>query len=239
MALTLESLPNDVRMEICRHVLKGTSDIHPDHDNGRVDHNMPTGKPSGCLPILLTCKLLHEEAASVLYSENTFIFSEHPIGTIPFFPSSLNAALPRCDFTTMCDFLQAIGLRNRRRLRHIKLEFRAVSQFMDFSYELAYGTPAGFGGGSVLAEAIELLARSHGLATVEIARIPVQTPALGNHPSFKLFYKDSSLGVRLRLLKYINRLVCREVEGWASEPVNSARRTQYDQYMLFKAEMES
>ena len=190
-----------------------------------------------CQP-LLTCKLLHEEAASVLYSENTFKFSEHPIGTIPLFSASISAALARCDLTTMRDFFLAIGPRNRRRLRHIKLETRAVSQLMDFLHELAYGTPAGFSGGLVLAEAIELLARSHGLATVEIARIPFQAPAFRNHLSFKLLFKDSSLGVRLRLLKCINRLFCREVEGWASEPVNSARRTQYDQDMLFKAEME-
>ncbi len=239
MVLSLESLPNDVRMEIWRHVLKGSDDIHPDPDNARVNDDMPTGKPSGCLPILLTCKLIHEEAASVLYSENTFIFSEQPIGTVDFFSASINAGLPKCDFTTMYDFFLAIGLRNRRRLRQIRLEFRAVSQFMQFPHELAHATPAGFGGGPVLAEAIELLARSHKLTTVEIARIPFQAPAFRNHASFKLFHKDSSLGVRLRLLKFVNRLVCREVEGWASEPVKSPRRTQYDQYMLFKEEMES
>ena len=32
---------------------------------------------------------------------------------------------------------------------------------------------------------------------------------------------------------------CKEVEAWASEPVQSARRTQHDQYMLFKEELES
>ena len=239
MPLTLESLPNDIRMEIYRNVLKGTDDIHPDPDNGRFDHDMPTGKPSGCLPILLTSKLLHEEATSVLYSENTFIFSEHPIGATPFFTASVNAALPRCDFTTMYDFVLAIGSHNRHKLRRIKLEFRVVSQFMDFPNELAHARPAGYGGGAVLAEAIELLARTNRLTIVEIARIPFQTPAFKNHPSFNLFYKESSLGVRLRLLKYIKRLVCKEVEEWASEPVRSARRTQYDQYMLFRAEMES
>ncbi len=86
MAPTFESLPNDVRMEICRHILKkGEDGLHPDPDDLRLRHNMYTGKPSGCLPILLTSKLLHEEAASVLYSENTFVFSEWPVGAIPFF----------------------------------------------------------------------------------------------------------------------------------------------------------
>ena len=83
MVLTLDSLPSDVPMKICRHILKGTEDIHPDSNNARFENDMPTGKPSGCLPILLTCKLLHEEAASVPYSEHIFKFTEQPIGTIP------------------------------------------------------------------------------------------------------------------------------------------------------------
>ncbi len=98
-----------------------------------------------------------------------------------------------CDFTTMHEFFLAIGPRNRRRLRQIKLEFRAVSQFISFPHELTRASPANFGGGKVLADAIELLARSHRLTTLEIARIPVQVPAINLHASFTLFYKDSAL----------------------------------------------
>ena len=239
MAPTLESLPTDVRMEIMRLLVKGTDDIHPDPDDARAEHNMPTGKPTICTPILHTCKLLHADAVSVLYSENTFNFTEEPIGTTSVFPVSIKTALPRCDFTTMYAFLLAIGRCNRRRLRKLKMEFRAVSQFMDFRNELAYGTPAGFGGAPILAEAIELLARSHRLNIIEISRIPFQSHAFQNHPSFKLFYQKSALGVRIRLMKPIERLLCREVEEWALEPLGSSRRTQYDQYMLFKEEMES
>ena len=107
---------------------------------------------------------------------------------------------------------------------------------MDVPNELAYGTPAGFGGASILAEAI---ARSHRLRIKDISRIPIQSHAFQNHPSFKLIYQESALGVRIRLMKPIERLLCREVEEWALEQLKSSRRTQYDQCMLFKEEMES
>ena len=136
-------------------------------------------------------------------------------------------------------FFLAIGPNNRRLLKHIKLEFKTVSQLISFPHELTHGRPGSFEGGKVVAEAVELLARSHSLGTVEIARVPAQVFALTNYPSFKLSDNRCELGVRLRLLKLVNRLVCKEVEEWALEPINSARRTQYDQYMIFKAEMES
>ena len=135
MALTLESLPDDVRMEILRLLIKGLDDIHPDPDNTRAEHNMLTGKQTDSIPIFLTYKLLHEEAAFVLYGKNTFKFTKQPIGTTSVFLISINTALPRCDFTTMCDFFLATGRCNRRQLRKLKLDFRAVSQFMDFPNE--------------------------------------------------------------------------------------------------------
>ena len=142
--------------------------LRPDRNRDRFRHNMPTGKPSSCLTIRLTPKWLHEIAASIFHGENTFIFNELSISTTSFSLISIQTALPMCDFVTMRDFFIIIGPNNRRMLKHIKLQFKTVSQFISSTHKVIYRCSASFGGDKVLAEAIKLLARSHSLGTVEI-----------------------------------------------------------------------
>ena len=66
-AITFFSLPIELRVMIYNHALIRPTPIiliEPDH---------PTGGSKLCPALLQTCKAIHQEAATILYSENIFM----------------------------------------------------------------------------------------------------------------------------------------------------------------------
>ena len=110
-----------------------------------------------------TCKAIHEEAATILYSRNTFLFHDINIccngGTGD---SDMDADLEMmgveaCETPNFKLFLVDIGAKNRMRLRHLV-----------FSFRRDYGQ-SGYGSrGRFVADAFNLLSRGHALRIVEL-----------------------------------------------------------------------
>lgn len=76
-------LPPEVRNTIYEFLFENDHSeklIAPDPDGSRHRNQLKRPNLSNCLPLLRTCQRVHEEAVSVLYGSNVFVFSDQPHG---------------------------------------------------------------------------------------------------------------------------------------------------------------
>src|ERR1700753_2547245 len=71
---------------------------------------------------LRTCRLIHHEGCSILYSENRFTFRRTKISRVPFWASESKEV----GYLDMRHFLHMIGPDNRAFLRRIHIVFEAA-----------------------------------------------------------------------------------------------------------------
>lgn len=109
------------------------------------------------LSLLVTFKMINQEASTVLYGNNRYLFDDRPY-------TSGETGIPACDFTYLYSWMCRIGAENRRRLRWINLRFRSWA----FCYchgeaSIVDGYPVQSPGAQYLIKVFELLAKGHGL----------------------------------------------------------------------------
>ena len=144
--------------------------VTPDPTGSRRQNNLGqrTLNLSDSLPLLRTCKVVHQEATAVLYGNNVFRFDDNPhnddVHTIPGFKMSL----PCCDLLTIYFFVVSIGKDNREKLQHIHLNFSKIS-FVRFPEELRGDCLYFDAGANFVGDAVDLLAASHHLQTFSLS----------------------------------------------------------------------
>ena len=137
--------------------------------------------------LLRTCKQIYDEAAIILYGSNIFQFVEtlHPLPTNAF--ANVDPESPRhklllerislfggmSNMLQMKDFFDMIGVSNRAKMKHIRIQINVDSRFIE--YAPSSSGYAGFSltgkGANVLCDAIDLIAVAGGkLVTFEIMR---------------------------------------------------------------------
>ena len=112
------------------------------------------------LSLLVTCKLVNQEASAVLYGCNKYLFDDRPY-------TSGETGIPACDFTYLYSWLRHIGAENRKRLQWIQLHFRTPV----FCYcwgERVTRTQTQHTGAPYLIKVFELLERGHGLQYLKL-----------------------------------------------------------------------
>ncbi|KAA6406618.1 MAG: hypothetical protein FRX48_09550 [Lasallia pustulata] len=126
--------------------------------------------------LLRTCKLVHQEASSILYGSNWFYFMERPsLGEDDEDEDNGGADIPICDHMFVYPWLRLIGAQNRMHLRNLRLHFTGETFFYcrgesnRFTSEVVTRT-----GGEYLVDALEFLGRGHALAMIEIVFSPLE-----------------------------------------------------------------
>lgn len=171
MAFTFLQLPPEIRNKIYRLLLitsNGAKGLTPDVI-GHLARSRRTWEyradMGDSLPLLRTCKLVNQEASSILYGGHGFNFDDEPIDA----DDDRTAGSPICQLMFLYPWLCLIGTQNRWRLRDIWLIFAKKNFFYcrgetnTFTSKTVTGT-----GGEYLVDALELLAGGHALTTMHI-----------------------------------------------------------------------
>lgn len=163
--------------------------VIPDPTGSRRNNGLggQTLSLSDSLPFLRTCQLVHEEATSLLYGVHIFHFDDTAHHDKDHKVVEFDVVLPYCDYITMYPFLTAIGLGNRRKLRHIQLEF-SDEIFVQYPEEARNGRiwvmNYHHGGAAFVGDALESLSVDHALQTVSISFNAQQ----GSLPAWRPFH---------------------------------------------------
>ena len=131
------------------------------HTNGRHDHyQLPWNSP---VALFRTCKAIHEEAATILYSRNTFVFNDinaccHGCTSDSEMDMELDMlGVGACETPNFKLFLVDIGKKNRMRLRHLVFAFHHDYERGGRNFQ-----------GRFTAHAFNLLAQGNALRIVEL-----------------------------------------------------------------------
>ncbi len=112
---------------------------------------------------------MHEEAVSILYGSNVFVFSDERHGDDRLKIVGFDFSVQWCDFVTMYGFFSRIGRRNRARIRHLRLDFLSTI-FIAYPAEVEQGSryykPCG--AANCIGDALELLSSNHNLHSFEL-----------------------------------------------------------------------
>ncbi|KAL2039644.1 hypothetical protein N7G274_007503 [Stereocaulon virgatum] len=122
------------------------------------------------LPLLRTCRQIHDEASSILYGKNIFLFSDAPHGQRTFEVPGFGQTLRWCDYVTMYGFLSRIGCENRAKILRLRLEFLTFNYITYADEEVGRErSDQSFrgGGAHVVGDALDLLSSKHSLSQVE------------------------------------------------------------------------
>ena len=141
--------------------------IMPDLNGPRAPIRRSTPDLSNALPLLRTCQYVHEEAVSVLYGSNIFIFSDEPYGDDQLKIIGFDFEVRWCNFVTMYGFFSRIGSRNRARIRHLRLDFLS-KDFIAYPDEIEEGCSRHGGAANYVGDALELLSPHHNLHSFEL-----------------------------------------------------------------------
>ena len=171
--------------------------ITPDLFTTRCYLDNPRGKTKQPTPIMIirksgtgllrTCKQVNTEATAILYGANTFTFEEtmHPVRansslSLPEDRKLLSRLLSHGgmnDLLQMKDFFQGIGVANRLKIRHLKIEIDVHSVFLGYvPFPHLYTGYSAIGpsgnltsGGNLVCEAINMMAGGS-LTSFEVSR---------------------------------------------------------------------
>ena len=181
--------------------------VTPDPAGSRRQNNLGqrTLNLSHSLPLLRTCRVVHQETTAVLYGSNAFRFDDHPHNddkhTIPGFKMSL----PSCDLLTMYFFLVSIGKDNREKLQHIHLSFSSLS-FVLYPEEPNEAWIFPNTGASFVGDAVDLLAASHHLQTFSVSFDSAGSPSDDSSHSNACLAMESFLCVYYKLAGKISAI---------------------------------
>ena len=162
------------------------------------------------LPLLRTCRQIHDEASSILYGKNFFFFSDAPHGQRTFEVPGFGQTIQWCDYVTMYGFLCRIGCNNRAKILRLRLEFLTFNYITyadeEIGRERSQQSFRG-GGANVVGDALELLSSKHSLSQVEILFEPKHS--VGFYAYGALCVKSKSkLRTRLARLQGITEVKC-------------------------------
>ena len=185
--------------------------------------------PQGTYMILKTCKTVHEEACNVLYGKNEFAFDDYDHcctkrnGTIAEKDVDKDEALHSTDIIDLPFFLQAIGARNRSRIRKILLAFYDYI-FFQCSWEPKPAIRAF--GGQYLAKAFQLLSEDHSLVSLNIVFKEYTTKYLCDLS--ELFLWGETVVKHLRNIKGIKEILVVENEYLCDDEDDVAERVEIE-----------
>ena len=159
-----QRLPSELRNRVYEKLfVRHGAHMTPDsvHTNDR--HNLYQQHWNSPVALLRTCKAIHEEAATILYSRNTFHFHDINVcchcctGDSDIDMDLEMEGVETCETPNFKLFLLDIGAKNRMRLRHLVFTFRR-------NYERGGCNSQG----RFIADAFNLLARGNALRIMEL-----------------------------------------------------------------------
>ena len=200
MKLSFLDLPPEIRNKLYEElfVSKNGLTIKPDRTRcRRLQNNKARTLNLQSLNILRTCKKIHEEGASVLYSSHTFHFDDRKCGTWRHHDTA--ETFPLCDLTVFQDFLLVIGARNKKNIRKLHLELYGSALLVHLT------SPSWKNGANFLRMGLMSL-RGGGLESV---RVTVHDQAKDKHTGLQLMSLSPLSGLtaslrRLAPLKYFH-----------------------------------
>ena len=143
--------------------------ITPDLDGSRRRNQLRRPKLGYCLSLLRTCQYVHEEAVTVLYGSNVFVFNDQPHGDDRLKIIGFDFSVQWCDFVTMYGCFSRIGRRDRARIRHLRFDFLSTV-FIAYRAEVEQGSrflkPCG--AANCIGDALKLLSSDHNLHNFEL-----------------------------------------------------------------------
>ncbi|MCJ1454614.1 hypothetical protein MMC28_004967 [Mycoblastus sanguinarius] len=215
MALPFFRLPSEIRSIVYGILFTSPHEeklITPDPEGSRQRNgvNKRGVCMNGGLPLLRTCQQVHEEATAVLYGQNMFHFNDEPHGDELYNVVGFNILLPWCDFVTMHVFLSRIGRRNRSKIQHLRLSFFS-KYFITYPDQLPSWSPKG-GGGSCVADALELLCDDQNLQRVEILFPNEFRRGLTEFSDMFLKMSNQSIRTRLRRFRGVREVISLTIE---------------------------
>jgi hypothetical protein len=204
-------LPGELRTEVYKHLFAGKAGIFPDVTGSRkfrsCNHHLGTFEKPHPLDVafLQTCRLVHEEAAPILYSENAFGFTTHVVcnrcidrqiieeenayaSDDPEIPDPTPIYQVDCGLQLMYTWLCLIGNRNRACIEKIMIAIDDAAYLYydgepklvdDIHPDWTWSKPAG----EFLGKALDLLAKKNSInrLILVLEGKPADKEALSNH----------------------------------------------------------